>query len=159
MDGKIRFILLTVFTVMALLMAGTASAHPGSPHIHEGPALLQDHSAHSPFHQHSQHIQAKNEGQSLHCILNGHSSEQPCPHMQSSKFDNDGVEKLSAECGGHSGPIGASVVKTDATYYAIASTPDETYCSDQELFPVIHPLLSRSTPKIAPPPKRALLSY
>lgn len=159
MNPKLRFILLTTMMVATLLVAGTAWAHPGSPHIHEGPMLMQDHNAHSPFHQHSQHVQTKNEEQSLHCILNGHSPDKPCPHKKIRKTEKKGIALLSTECGGHTSPVSASIVKTQTTYFAVTSTPDETVCMDQELFPAIHPLVSRSYSKIAPPPKRALLSY
>lgn len=159
MDLKLRFILLTTMTVAAILVAGTAWAHPGAPHIHEGPMMMQDHNAHSPFHQHSQHVQTKNEEQSLHCILNGHSPDEPCPHKKTRKTDSRDSVRISTECGGHAGPVTASIVKTQTTYFAVTSTPEETVCLEQELFPAIHPLLSRSHSEIAPPPKRALLSY
>ncbi len=159
MNLKLRFILLTAISVAAFLIAGTAWAHPGSPHIHEGPALMQDHSAHSPFHQHSQHVQAKNEGQSLHCILNGHSPDKPCPHNKTRKTDSRDSIRISTECGGHASPNDASIVKTDGAHYAVVPTENDTFCSDQKLFHASHPLLSRSHSQIAPPPKGALLSH
>lgn len=158
MKSRLRFIVLTTLTIVMLLGTGAAWAHPGPSHIHEGPVLMQDHSAHSPFHQPSQHLQTKNEGQSLHCILNGHTKGQPCPHMPASKTDNSNTVRISSECGGHTGPGGTALVKTGGTYNAVIPIQNELSCSHQELFPAIHPLLSRSHTETAPPPKRTLLS-
>lgn len=156
---SISIFALTALIVATVLVAGPDKAYAGSDHVHKAPALMQDHASHSPFHQHKGHMQAEKQGQSLHCILNGHSPDKPCPHTHVQQDTGSKAQlHLNTECGGHTSPDGTSVVQTDGSFVAIAPTQSDATFTGPEHFQVTHSLASRSLSAIAPPPKRALLS-
>lgn len=157
MNSSFSKIVVVALGLAMLLLAGSAWAHPGPAHIHEGPGMVMHHDNHSPFDKPGTagaSFSQKDAG-SLHCALAGHDPSQPCPHMQSHTSRQDGMVRIGMECGGHSGPDGQSLVKTGASIYGVVSTSSGTPCTGQELFPSIHPMLSRSLDATAPPPRRA----
>ncbi len=155
---------ISIFALIALmtatvLVAGSDEAYASSGHIHKAHALTHDHASHSPFHQHTGHMQAEKQGQSLHCILNGHSPDKPCPHTHVQQDVGSKAQlHLNTECGGQTSPNGTSVVQTDGSFVAIAPTQSDAIFTGPEHFEVTPSLISRSLSGIAPPPKRALLS-
>lgn len=156
MSSIVRKLVTCSFLVAALFTASSAWAHPGPAHIHEGPGMVMHHDEHSPFdrHPHSANTEVtQKDQQSLHCALNGHDPSRPCPHMKSHQTGQDGTVRIGMDCGGETGPDGKSVVKTGGSFYGVVSQAADAPCIGQELFPSLHPMLSRSPEEIAPPPQ------
>ncbi len=83
---RLSFIILSIFLVTFL---GASDVFASVHHHHEG----HDHVVASPFHK-------KQDGKSLHCLLNNHQhGNEFCPHskLPSSKGK---TPQLSADCGG-----------------------------------------------------------
>ena len=97
---KLFFIAVMATSIFWLAGSSQAMAMAGHNH-HHGKAA-------SPFDA---------KGYSLHCILNGHSLDNPCPKMLSVLGKNDRIYAIGAECGGSPFPMTPSLAGFDFPFY------------------------------------------